>query len=232
MLKKIFIYIIGTTIFFKLVNRYGLLNVLFFGTLIIFSVVACTLWGFGKIINNDSEEIWAKSKIRDSIYLDDHYFQDTASKGLFVRRLIRPVMAADIDAMHIDQWKKDKLKLNLDTNAKPKLIYAKLVFSPDSALKYRDAFVGTIAKKDSTQDYDVVVWNRFIINPNLKICREIEPDTIPKGYMLANNDYYITANLVSLSEPETITKLRKQKIDRSGSDINISNKKHKRKRHL
>lgn len=196
----------------RMVAKYGQINVLFFGALILVIAIGSFIAIFAAFVNWDMSGTWSKIKPGDKLYVDDYFFdKNTARQNQFdVYRLALPVTAADIDKMKIPEWQKSKMKDQLDTTLKPKLIPKALVFWVDSMYKYKTAFCGTLIKKDSVVENSFTdKW--YVIKPNFKLA-EIQDsnDSVPDGYKLQQT-YFIEPTWIKLTEPQPIINLNKHK---------------------
>lgn len=199
----------------SLVNRYGLLNVLFYGALIVTTVVFILIWLLSQIMNAGYEETWTKVKAGDKIYC--HFeASDTGFRPFVPQILVRPINQSDIEKMPMVTWKKRKLINELDTNLKPLLIDAKIAFTKDSMYKYNTAYMGTFIKKDSIKNLklgdcaagaDGDYWYTIKLDTtHVECCYESK---IPNGYVLADKNYYVPAGWVRLQESSAFIKNKK-----------------------
>jgi hypothetical protein len=165
------------------------------------------IWGCRWVFNAGADETWGKLKLNDSVYIDRSYFKDTTTNNNSVMfRLVRPIAVGDIDTMKIESWKKLQMKNALDTTLKPQLIRYNQAFSIDSMYKNHSAAIGTYLRSDSVLE-NVWVHKWYIIKPNFKVVINVTPpDEIPKGYVMANNDYYVDAPLTNIEQPEVFRK--------------------------
>lgn len=196
----------------RLINRYGLLNVLFYGALIVTTVVFILIWLLSQIMNAGYDKTWTTVKEGDKIYYN---FEpgDTVFKNFIPQILIRPINQSDIEKMPMVEWKKKKLINELDTNLKPLLIGAKIAFTRDSLYKYNTAYIGIFIKKDSIKNLKLGdcaagamgdYWYTIKLDTtHVDCCYE---STIPNGYVLADKNYYVPAGWVRLQESLTFTK--------------------------
>ncbi|MDR6944691.1 hypothetical protein [Mucilaginibacter pocheonensis] len=198
--------VISYSLFNRLVNRYGLLNVLFYGALSLVIALFLIIQLFVWIFNNGYEDTWDKVKPGDKLYAEKRVVTDTASRMVFLFRLIRPINSDDIDRMKIAEWKKDKLKMKIDSSLKSKMLTAPGIFYQDSLLKYKTGFLGTYIKKDSVEEYGGFGQHWYAIKPNFKLIRKhYLKFEMPAGYTLADSDYYISAQDGKFNEIDLFT---------------------------
>ncbi|MBD1394603.1 hypothetical protein [Mucilaginibacter glaciei] len=155
---------------------------------------------------------WYKIKKNDKLYADEYFVTDTSDAVFRFNRLIRPITEADVKKMKLSVDKKRKIIAQLDKNNKSNLMLdmSEIVITKENLFKNGSAFIGTFAEKDSLTmlvgSGTNVKWYGLI--PNERVVDRGYEITIPKGYVLANDYYYVEAADVRLEESEAIKKTK------------------------
>jgi len=191
--------IVGYGFYQRMVDRYGQLNVLFYGALIIFLGIGFIVFMFHGLVNQDSKLTWNKVKPNMKLYAGDDFFNDTTLDRVSLFRLLKPITAADIDTMKIEDWQKLKLKEQIDTTLKPQLVHDAIVLQVDSMFKRKTSYIGKFIRRDSSIEY-IFTDRWYIIKPNFTVSNCCYRDSVPKGYIYASKDYYVPASDVRLEE--------------------------------
>jgi hypothetical protein len=174
-------------------------------TLLLIAVVgAFCIW----MVNNQIELTWDKVKVNDKLYASEFFITDTAGRTIPLKRMIRPINQSDIDTMNISLLEKRKMSAQLDTSNTEQRIadLSDIIIPQDSIFKYGTAFVGTFLSKDSTtKTFEGNMVNKiYAIIPNNQLVKTGYEQKIPKGYILANNYYYVNPEDVRLEEPNAL----------------------------
>jgi hypothetical protein len=163
--------------------------------------------------NHDTNLSWGKVKPGDELYVDDLFITDTAKQVSFrFQKLIRPITPADIDTMKISLADKRKMAAQLDTSLKKAIMieFGGTCVPRDSMFKYNDASVAVFVSKDSTiamsDGGSEEKW--YVVKPNTKLAAPDYTSEIPKGYIPANNLYYVRPYDIRLEAPAALTKYK------------------------
>lgn len=196
----------------SLFRRYGTLNVLFWVALILV-VLGCGLLWFGNHVTAKGEAFtWSKVKPDDKLYVQHLLLTDTALAETFFYRLVRPMTASDIEAMHIPEWKKKKMITQLDTtkSKEARMVTSDLVALQSKMFKHNSAYIGNFIKKDSVYCFlkdgmhEDLKW--YAISPNKKVVVSKYVVNLPPNYVFVDNYYYIQPENLRLKEDSTFLK--------------------------
>jgi hypothetical protein len=163
---------------------------------------------FVRMTDNERKLTWDKVKANDKLYVSEFFITDTSGGSVPLRRMIRPINQSDIDTMNISLIEKRKMSAQLDTsNTERRIIdICDIRIPQDSIFKFGTAFVGTFLSKDSTTKTfeDKTADKFYAIIPNSRLVQTGYDQKIPKGYVLANNYYYVMPENVRLEEPNAL----------------------------
>ncbi|MEB0262655.1 MULTISPECIES: hypothetical protein [unclassified Mucilaginibacter] len=163
--------------------------------------------------NHDTNLSWGKVKPGDALYVDDLFITDTAKQVSFrFQKLIRPITTADIDTMKISLADKRKMAAQLDTSLKKAIMieFGGTCVPRDSMFKYNDASVALFVSKDNTiamsDGGSEEKW--YVVKPNTKLIAPYYTSKIPRGYISANDLYYLRPYDIRLEAPTALTKYK------------------------
>jgi hypothetical protein len=184
--------------------------------LVAIAIMFALIYGLALVISsNKDKEIaltWGIIKKGDNLYLKDEFITDSTLKILQFSRMIRPITTEEINAMKISVAEKRKMLAELDTSKNETIMLdqSDVVILRDKIFKYGTALAGHFVEKDSTTKVyeSVSSLKTYGIIPNPQLLDKGYKFQIPKGYVLANNFYYLMAGDLALTEPEVMKKFK------------------------
>ncbi|QJD95157.1 hypothetical protein HH214_04315 [Mucilaginibacter robiniae] len=179
-------------------------NRMFFTLLSVIIGIFILAWFFGNLCTWDSNNTWNYVKPGDKLYALTEYMndKDTMWNKMTIYRKFRPIGAADIDKMNIEEWQKRKMKDQLDTTLKLNMDFVALTFTRDSFYKANTACIGEYIGKDSTTTWgaDNAKWYSFKPNPKTSSINPKDVGYNPEHYTFADSLYYVMISDVLLTE--------------------------------
>lgn len=153
---------------------------------------------------------WGKLKFGDKVYADNSLLDKKTNQYMPIctYRRIRPINAADIKQMDIEEWQKLKMITQLDTSKlqMSEMIRSEISIGQDSVFKYKTTCLGTYLKSDSISaeyyaDGSGHEENWYAIKINKAIATvAFDEFELPVNRTYADDYYYIDAHDARLEE--------------------------------
>lgn len=207
-------------------QRLRIRRIVNWGILIIALVVIISAsFFFSESRKADIAKTWDIVKPGDKIYVQDYFLTDTTERTFIFARKIRPITLKDIGAMHIPLAQKRKMAAQLDTTLKKAIMEesSRIAIPRANMFKYGTACIGVFLGRDSTtavsNDDKEDKW--YIVRPNKLVISNGYIFDIPKGYILANKNYYIDPQNIQLTEPKAIKRFNPHSVVTTTKPIHL-----------